>query len=341
MGRIHSFALLVSLTACQIQAEPTPASGVVPSASASTGVIRSGEVPSGWGLVWSDEFEGTKLNRKKWKPERSCWGGGNNERQCYTDRKANIRVAGGVLRLIAREERFTGPDRPPEIAAVPNPNTTQSFTSGKIRTRGIASWQYGKIEFRAKSPKGQGTWPAVWMMPANDYYGGWPLSGEIDILEGVNLGAHCTACKGNVGENRMISAIHFGDTAPKNELLDTRVALPDHALPSDDFHVWTLEWGKGLMRFYLDGHKYWELTADQWRTASPKAKSNDVAPFDKPFYIMANLAIGGKLSEDNNAMGVFKDVVPAELVIDWVRIYQCAGDKETGLACMQRAQGEN
>lgn len=289
----------------------------------------------GWDLVWSDEFDGTELDRNKWKPELSCWGGGNQERQCYTDRPENIRVIDGVLHLKARKEQFTGPDRPPEIADKPNPKKTQEFTSGKIRTLGLASWKYGKMEFRAKPPKGQGTWPAVWMMPADNVYGGWPRSGEIDILEGVNLGATCDTCNGDVGENRMISALHFGDYAPKNKFLDTRVALPTNALPSDDFHVWTLEWGEGQMRFYLDGQKYWELRAGQWDSASPLAKSNAVAPFDQPFYIMANLAIGGGLSEKNNDKGVAANVTPAEFQIDWIRIYQCGEDKDTGLACMQ------
>lgn len=293
-----------------------------------------GRAPPAWKLVWSDEFDGTRLDRSKWEPERSCWGGGNNERQCYTDRLENIRVRDGQLHLIARKERFTGPDRPPEIAGNANPRVTQPFTSGKIRTRGIVSWRYGKIEFRAKPPKGQGTWPAVWMMPADDYYGGWALSGEIDVLEGVNLGARCTVCTGEVGENRMISALHFGDRPPRNEFLDTRVALPDLALPSDDFHIWTLEWGAGLMRFSLDGRKYWEVTQEQWRTAAPQGRTNRGAPFDQPFYVMANLAIGGRLSEENNDRGIAEGVVPAELAIDWIRVFQCEGDRETGLSCM-------
>jgi beta-glucanase (GH16 family) len=290
---------------------------------------------NGWELVWADEFDGAELDRTKWQPEESCWGGGNQERQCYTDRRENIRVADGVLHLKARKEKFTGPDRPPEIADNPNAQKTQEYTSGKVRTVGLAAWKYGKVEFRAKPPKGQGTWPAVWMMPADNVYGGWPRSGEIDILEGVNLGATCETCQGNVGENRMISALHFGDYAPKNKFRDTRVALPSLALPSDDFHVWTLEWGRGLMRFYLDGRKYWEMTQEDWETASSLAKGNPVAPFDQPFYIMANLAIGGGLSEKNNDKGVAANVTPAEFQIDWIRIYQCGEDKDTGLACMQ------
>ncbi|WP_411290314.1 family 16 glycosylhydrolase [Sphingorhabdus sp.] len=304
------------------------------SGCASTAAI-SKPAQTGWSLVWSDEFNGTRLDRNKWKPEESCWGGGNQERQCYTDRSQNIRVADGSLHLMARKEKFTGPDRPPEIANNPNRKKTQEYTSGKIRTLGISSWKYGKIEFRAKPPKGQGTWPAVWMMPANNFYGGWPRSGEIDILEGVNLGATCDTCKGGVGENRMISALHFGDYAPKNKIHDTRVALPSNALFSDDFHVWTLEWGEGVMRFSIDGRQYWERTAADWETASPLAKSNPVAPFDQPFYIMANLAIGGGLSEKNNDKGVADNVTPAAFLIDWIRIYQCSEDKEKGLACMQ------
>lgn len=315
--RILMLSAIASLSACASATAETKPAG------------------TGWGLVWADEFNGTELDRNKWKPEESCWGGGNQERQCYTDRPENVSVADGVLHLKARKEKFSGPDRPPEIADTPNPKKTQPYTSGKIRTLGLASWKYGKIEFRAKPPKGQGTWPAVWMMPAGNVYGGWPRSGEIDILEGVNLGAACDVCKGDAGENRMISALHFGDYAPRNKFLDTRVTLPSLVLPSDDFHVWTLEWGKGLMRFYLDGRKYWEVKAGQWDSASPLAQSNPVAPFDQPFYIMANLAIGGGLSEKNNDKGVAANVTPAELQIDWIRIYQCGSDMDTGLACMQ------
>ncbi len=304
-------------------------------------LAKTDPAAAGWKLVWADEFDGSTLDRTKWIPERSCWGGGNQERQCYTDRTKNIRVANGMLRLIARKERFRGPDRPPEIAENPNPKKSQSYTSGKIRTLGISQWKYGKFEFRAKPPKGQGTWPAVWMMPANNYYGSWPRSGEIDILEGVNLGANCATCDSNVGENRMNSALHFGDFPPANIFLDTKVALPSRALPSDDFHIWTFEWGEGLMRFYLDGQKYWEVTAKQWDSASPLATSNDIAPFDQPFYIMANLAIGGKFAEENNDKGVATDVTPAELQIDWIRIYQCGTDAEKGLACMQDTKKGN
>lgn len=290
---------------------------------------------AGWELVWADEFDGPTLDRSKWTPEVSCWGGGNYERQCYTDRPDNIAVEGGMLLLKARKERFAGPARPPEIADNPNPSQTQSHTSGKVRTIGKHAWRYGRIEVRAKVPAGQGTWPAVWMMPDQPVYGGWPRSGEIDILEAVNIGAKCRKCKGERGENRTISALHFGDFPPQNRFVDGRAALPDLALPSDDFHVYTVEWGQGLIRFMVDDRVHLTVTADQWKTASPRARGRPAAPFDQPFYLMANLAVGGRLSEENNAKGVAASSFPAQFAIDWIRVYQCGSDPDTGRACMK------
>jgi beta-glucanase (GH16 family) len=290
---------------------------------------------AGWALVWADEFEGDSLDRSKWTPEVSCWGGGNFERQCYTDRPDNIAVEGGLLLLKAKKERFAGPARPPEIAESPNPTLVQSHTSGKVRTIGKHAWRYGRIEVRAKVPPGQGTWPAVWMMPDNPAYGPWPRSGEIDILEAVNIGAKCKQCDGGRGENRTISALHFGNFPPQNKFVDSRTALPDLALPSDDFHVYAVEWGEGLIRFLVDDRVHLTVTAEQWSTAAPNAKGRPAAPFDQPFYLMANLAVGGRLSEENNAKGVAAKTFPAQFAIDWIRVYQCASDPETGRACMK------
>ncbi|WP_249171841.1 glycoside hydrolase family 16 protein [Erythrobacter sp. JK5] len=288
-----------------------------------------------WQLVWNDEFDGTALDRSKWAPEISCWGGGNDERQCYTDRPENIAVKDGYLLLKARRERFTGPARPPEIAAEPNPQITREYTSGKIRTRGLHAWTYGRIEVRAQVPAGQGMWPAVWMMPAEDHYGSWPLSGEIDILEAVNIGAECEECEGTIGENRTVSALHFGDAWPRNSHVDRKTPLPDRALPSDAFHVYSVEWGKGLIRFLVDDRVHFTIPREQWFTGSPKAKGNPDAPFDRPFYLMANLAVGGKWPEESNEKGVATSSVPNQFTIDWIRVYQCSNDPETGRECMR------
>ncbi len=288
-----------------------------------------------WELVWEDEFDGNALDRTKWKPEESCWGGGNEERQCYTDRPENIAVAEGFLQLKALKEEFTGPDRPPEIAANPNPQVTQEYTSGKIRTRGLHSWKYGRFEVRAKVPAGQGMWPAVWMMPADDEYGSWPLSGEIDILEAVNLGAECAECEGTAGENRHVSALHFGNSPPDNRHVDQKTPLPDLALPSDEFHVYAVEWGEGLIRFLIDDRVHFTVTREEWFSGSELADENANAPFDKPFYIMANLAVGGKWPEETNEKGLDENSLPNQFVIDWIRVYQCAEDLEKGRACMK------
>lgn len=291
-------------------------------------------IGSGWELVWQDEFEGTELDRSNWAPEESCWGGGNNERQCYTDRQGNISVQDGFLTLKARTEQYTGPDRPPEIALNPNPKVTQEYTSGKVRTKGLHSWKYGRIEVRAKVPAGQGMWPAVWMMPEDAVYGSWPLSGEIDILEAVNIGAPCLECDGDVGENRTVSALHFGKSPPNNLVVDKKTPLPDLSLPSGDFHIYSVEWGQGLIRFLVDGKVHLTVTADQWSTGSEKAKGNPNAPFDQRFYVMANLAVGGAWPERSNAKGLAQSSLPNEFAIDWIRVYQCKQDPETGLACM-------
>lgn len=288
---------------------------------------------AGWALVWADEFNGDRLDTSKWRPEISCWGGGNDEKQCYTDRPENVQVVNGVLRLIARAEPFLGRKYPTEWRDFDSVQE-QPYTSGKVRSRGLANWTYGRFEVRAKVPAGQGAWPAVWMMPEGTHYGGWPLSGEIDILEAINIGASCIDCIGDVGENRTLSALHFGAPSPGNEAEDTRVTLPDGALPSDGYHVWAAEWGAGLIRFFLDGQEHWRATADDWTSARPLAEGNPNAPFDKPFYIMANLAIGGQWPEASNDGGIAPDTLPAQFLIDWIRVYQCTEDPAAGRACM-------
>ena len=287
----------------------------------------------GWTLVWSDEFDANALDATKWAPEVSCWGGGNSEKQCYTDRSDNVQVVNGLLRLIARKEEFTGPTNPPEWND-PDPQNTQAYTSGKVRTRGLADWRYGRIAVRAKIPAGQGMWPAIWMMPIEDHYGTWPLSGEIDIMEAVNVGALCTDCGGS-GENRTSSAIHYGNAWPANQFRDHRTTLADGTLPSNDYHVYAVEWGEGLMHFFVDDQLHFTLRNHEWFTSAANAAGNDNAPFDRPFYLMANLAVGGTWPESANALGIDPNALPNEFLIDWVRVYQCAEDLETGRACMQ------
>ncbi|NNE48793.1 MAG: glycoside hydrolase family 16 protein, partial [Altererythrobacter sp.] len=210
----------------------------------------------------------------------------------------------------------------------------QEYTSGKVRSKGLAAWKYGRIEVRAKVPAGQGLWPAVWMMPDEPAYGPWPLSGEIDILETVNIGTGCDECPGSEVENRTVSALHFGDLPPGNDLVDKKTPLATGKLPSDEFNTYAVEWGEGLIVFFVNGEEHLRATPADWFTGSQLANGNANAPFDQPFYVMANLAVGGKWPERDNEKGLDPDALPAELQIDWIRVYQCAEDRETGLACM-------
>ena len=285
---------------------------------------------SGWTLVWSDEFDGDALDRTKWAPEESCWGGGNAERQCYTDREENIQVADGTLRLVARPERYRGPLHPPELSHLGRSTKRQRYTSGKLRTLGLADWRYGRFSARIRLPEGQGTWPAFWMMPSEGAYGQWPLSGEIDIMEAANLGTPCADCEGGT-EARTSGALHFGDLIPDNDYLFAHAE--GDAAPTG-WRVYSVEWAEGAIQWFVDGEIFMRLTADQWRTASDAAEGRPSAPFDRPFYLMLNYAVGGNLAEKSNGGGFDPASFPSAVEVDWVRVEQCADDPVTGRACL-------
>ena len=172
------------------------------------------------------------------------------------------------------------------------------------------------------------------MLPAEDFYGTWPRSGEIDVLEAVNLKALCTDCVGTTGENRTLGALHFGDFFPNNQFLSQRITLSEFENPADAYHVYSIEWGEGQVKWFVDDTLFFTVNADQWFTAAPEAAGNENAPFDRPFYIMFNLAVGGALSENNNALGFDEGSFPNQLLVDWVRVYQCGPDLATGRQCM-------
>lgn len=297
----------------------------------------SGKSDPHWATVWQDDFEGDALDASKWQHEVSCWGGGNNERQCYTARQENVRVEGGLLHLVAQAEDFTGPLFPSGMQGSPGGERTQPYTSGKVRTLGIADWKYGRFSARMKLPEGQGTWPAFWMMPASDVYGDWPLSGELDIMEAVNLGTPCTECPGGV-ERRTSGALHFGDQAPDNTYWFSKTAGEREPGPSDEWRVYSVEWAEGTIQWFVDGEIFMRLDAEDWYSAAPEAEGRPYAPFDQPFYLMINLAVGGNLPEKSNDGGFDPAAFPAELLVDWVRVEQCAGDSETGRACLSNQE---
>jgi len=296
--------------------------------------------PATWEIVWSDEFDGNALDRAKWSAEESCWGGGNNERQCYTDREENIRVENGILVLSAKPETYTGPLYPAHYEHLADDQTReQSFTSGKVITYGKADWKYGRITARIQVPEGQGPWTAFWMMPAKNRYGDWPLSGEIDIMESVNLGTVCDECEGGL-ENRTSGAAHFGGTIPENTYLYFKTAHGEQEAPAENWANYSVEWAEGVIQWFINDKLVMRLDHDDWHTNGSGAEGNSFAPFDQSFYLNLNLAVGGNLSELRNAGGVDQAIFPVEMLVDWVRVEQCAGDRETGLACLSKQEWE-
>lgn len=246
-----------------------------------------------YSLVWSDEFEGTSLNAANWTIDvgngcPSLCGWGNNELEWY--RPENVTVTGGDLVLTAREEYYGG----------------SSYTSGKVLTRDKQDFLYGRVEMRAKLPYGGGLWPAFWMMPQDNYYGGWALSGEIDIMESSNT---MTSVGG---------ALHYGGQWPDNTSTSSSTSLGGTSF-ADAYHVYAVEWEPTVMRWYVDGALFMTRVNTQWY--SEAAPGNPLAPFDQPFYIILNLAVGGWYTGCTEPACVTA-AFPQEYRIDYVRVYE-------------------
>jgi beta-glucanase (GH16 family) len=268
-----------------------------------------------WQLVWSDEFNGRAIDRSKWSFAVECWGGGNHERQCYTDHNAVVRH--GVLTITARSETTTGPDLPKSERNPGQPvaTKTQPFSSAKLTTEGKAQWTYGKFEIRARLPKGQGTWPAIWMLPRDWAYGPWAASGEIDILETVNLGAACDECPEGK-DDRVLGTLHYGGVQPRNTHKGEELFYPP--ILDGKFHTFGLTWEPDRMVWTVDGKPYATRTSAEWYTENSKAPG---APFNQPFCLILNLAVGGGLPESRDLKTVDPAAFPARFQVDYVRVW--------------------
>lgn len=248
-------------------------------------------VAAGWNLVWSDEFDGTTVDQSKWEAQigngcPSLCGWGNNELQFY--RSENATVSGGMLTIEAKQESFGG----------------QNYTSARLRTRNLGDWLYGRIETRAKMPVGQGLWPAFWMLPTDEIYGGWAASGEIDIVE--YLGHQ---------PSKVFGTIHHGGEWPDNISSTQSLTLPSGDFNST-FHTFALEWEPTEMRWYVDDQLY--ATQTFWVSNGQPYP----APFDERFHLLLNLAVGGNFPGNPDGTTVF----PQQMVVDYVRVYEAEGD---------------
>ena len=231
-------------------------------------------------LVWQDEFEGQGLpDPARWDYEVGLVR--NNERQYYTQRRpANARIEDGVLVIEAHKEDFEG----------------AAYTSASLTSR--ANWTYGRVEVRAKLPKGRGTWPAIWMLGTNIGEAGWPTCGEIDIMEHVGFDP------GRIHANIHTRAYNHVQRTNKGNSIT--VARPD-----DEFHVYEMLWTPGEIGVLVDGQRYF--------TFAKEPGGDTVWPFDKPQYLILNLAIGGTWG---GQQGIDDSAFPARFVIDYVRVYR-------------------
>lgn len=313
-----------SVAPSSIAASSTPASSVAPSSISAS----SSSATNGWALVWSDEFDGTAIDATKWSHEKNCTGGGNNELQCYTDRAENSFVADGKLTIVARKETFSGPnkgDDEPDYSA-DDKSATRDYTSARLRSKNKGDWKFGRMEIRAKMPQGQGVWPAIWMLPTEWKYGGWPMSGEIDIFEAVNSNTPGFA-------NDVHGTLHYGRVWPNNVYTGTKYAPPTNIW--DEFHNFSVEWEDGEIRWYVDNVHFATQTKDGWfnhywagQTEGYKIGEGS-APFDQLFHMILNVAVGGNWPGNPNEQTTF----PQKMEVEYVRVYECSKDKVTGKGC--------
>jgi beta-glucanase (GH16 family) len=230
-------------------------------------------------MVHEDNFSGGSLDLQKWQYEVSDnWY--NNEKQATTNSSNNLYLSNGELHIVARREQLR----------------TRAFTSARIVTRDKTNFGYGRLDVRAKLPKGKGIWPAIWMLGVNEPQVSWPACGEIDIME----------LRGSQ-PNLNVSTVHFGSSTATRQQKGTTYRLPSGDF-SDDFHLFTLIRSKDQMRFFVDGLPSFTASAAE---VSPY-------PFNLPFYLILNVAVGGDFDGDPSATEPF----PKEMVVDYVRFFQ-------------------
>lgn len=237
-------------------------------------------------LVWNDEFDYYGLpDSTKWNYDTvgNAWGWGNNELQYYTvARKENVWVSDGTLKVTAAKEYFNG----------------FNYTSSRLTSKGKGDWLYGRFEISAKLPEGRGLWPAIWMLSTDWAYGGWPESGEIDIMENVGYDPY-----------NIVASVH---TQNYNHVMGTQrnhtIEVKDNR---DVFHTYSLEWSEKRVDAFIDDSLYF--------TFKKEADDFKVWPFDKRFHLLLNLAVGGNWG---GKMGVNDSIFPVAMEVDYVRVFK-------------------
>ena len=246
-----------------------------------------------WVLVWSDEFSGTTLNTSNWEIQIGTGtssglpaGWGNNEQQFYSGRPQNLSVSNGTLKITALRDFYSG----------------STYSSARIRSLNKFATQYGRIEASIIIPSGSGIWPAFWMLPTGSPYGGWAASGEIDVMESTNTA------------DGIYGTIHYGGQWPANTS-NGGYYSPAGTNFASRAYLYAVEWEPDEMRWYVDGVLYHTANSNLW--FSSNATSNNRAPFDVPFHLLLNVAVGGNFPGQPNGTGF-----PMTMTVDYVRVYQ-------------------
>lgn len=244
------------------------------------------KVKKGYKLVWADEFNYRGLpDSKYWDYDTTGnkTGWGNHEAQYYTyANPRNAWVDNGILSIVAVKETVKG----------------RKYTSARLITKNKGDWKYGRFEIKAKLPKGVGMWPAIWMLSTDWKYGGWPASGEIDIME--NVGYKPDTVFGSIHTKAYYFRINTQKTKGFN--------LPNN---DKDFHVYALEWDADQISFFVDDTKY--------LTFANEKKTFAEWPFDQRFHLLLNVAVGG---DWGGQKGIDETIFPQKMLVDYVRVYQ-------------------
>ncbi len=266
--------------------------------STSVGINQNDERKAIWRLVWQDEFNyGTMPDPAKWNYEVGFLR--NKEAQYYTKGAfSNVRIENRSLLIEGQKELFRNPAYVPGSDDWRKASEFASYTSCSLTTQGLASWRYGRIEVRAKIPTGKGAWPAIWMLGENKSDLGWPLCGEIDIMENVGW-----------DPDRIHGTVHYPDVSKEKGYSSCNGNFLAEK-PYDAFHVYALEWDSEKMDFYYDRLHYHRFLLDEAGTGPDN-------PFRKPFFLIINLAIGGAWGGE-----IDDSIFPLKYWIDYVRVYE-------------------
>jgi len=244
-------------------------------------------VDKGWKFestpVWADEFDYTGApDSTKWGYDIGGGGWGNNELQYYTNSTDNASVAKGILSITARKEE----------------KENRHYTSARMVTKNKGDFLYGRFEIRAKLPAARGTWPAIWMLPTDWAYGGWPESGEIDIMEHVGYDLN------NIHITTHTKKYYF-------KINTQKTAIKRISNATTEFHLYRVDWTPVTIRGYIDDELIFEFRNE--------GTGSDVWPFDKRFHLLLNVAVGG---DWGGQKGIDESAFPTAMEVDYVRVYK-------------------